>query len=121
MLCVIMPFCQDPRVTRPMLGLVVCLLWSCSFCSELWAGETVVLEKALPIYRRPGRPISVSAVPFCPDIDIWRYCRFIGARFRSLCALPGGCGIGAGFGTLVGRSAVIDLLPGRENRPQKYS
>ena len=24
----------------------------------------------------PGRPISVSAVPFGPGIDIWRSCRF---------------------------------------------
>ena len=36
----------------------------------LWAGERLVLEKALPWYRRPGRPISVSAVPFGPGIDI---------------------------------------------------
>ena len=28
----------------------------------LWAGERLVLEKALPRYRRLGRPISVSAV-----------------------------------------------------------
>ena len=31
---------------------------------ELWAGERLVLEKAHPRYLRPGRPISVSAVPF---------------------------------------------------------
>ena len=30
---------------------------------ELWAGERLVLEKAHPRYLRPGRPISVSAVP----------------------------------------------------------
>ena len=58
---------------------------------ELWAGERFVLEKAHPGYLRPGRPISVSAVPFGPGIDIWRSCRFIGALMRSLCLLPGGC------------------------------
>ena len=42
---------------------------------EPWAGERLVLEKALPEYRRPGRPISVSAVPFGPGIHIWRSCR----------------------------------------------
>ena len=41
---------------------------------ELWAGERLVLEKAHPRYLRPGRPISVSAVPFGPGIDIWRSC-----------------------------------------------
>ena len=36
---------------------------------ELWeAGERLVLEKAHPRYLRPGRPISVSAVPFGPLI-----------------------------------------------------
>ena len=43
---------------------------------ELWAGERLSLEKATPPYLRPGRPISVSAVPFGPGIDIWRSCRF---------------------------------------------
>ena len=68
---------------------------------ELWAGERLVLEKAHPRYLRPGRPISVSAVPFGPGIDIWRSCRFIGAIMRSFCLLPGGlerfvpCSIGA--------------------------
>ena len=68
---------------------------------ELWAGERLSLEKATPRYLRPGRPISVSAVPFGPGIDIRRSCRFIGALMRSLCFLPGGlvrfipCSIGA--------------------------
>ena len=68
---------------------------------ELWAGERLSLEKAHPRHLRPGRPISVSAVPFGPGIDIWRTCRFIGALMRSLCFLPGGlrrfvpCSIGA--------------------------
>ena len=56
---------------------------------ELWAGERLSLEKAHPRYLRPGRPISVSAVPFGPGIDIWRSCRFVGALMRSLCLLPG--------------------------------
>ena len=59
---------------------------------ELWAGERLSLEKAHPRYLRPGRPISVSGVPFGPGIDIWRSCRFIGALMRSLCLLPGGLG-----------------------------
>ena len=68
---------------------------------ELWAGERLSLEKAFPRYLRPGRQMSVSAVPFGPDIDIWCSCRFIGALMRSLCMLPGGlrrfvpCSIGA--------------------------
>ena len=57
---------------------------------ELWAGERLSLEKAHPRYLRPGRPISLSAVPFGPGIDIWRSGRFIGALMRSLCLLPGG-------------------------------
>ena len=68
---------------------------------ELRAGERLSLEKAEPRYLRPGRPISVSAVPFGLGIDIWRSCRFIGALMRSLCLLPGclgrfvTCSIGA--------------------------
>ena len=56
---------------------------------ELWAGERLSLDKAQPWYLRPGRPISVSGVPFGPGTDIWRSCRFIGALMRSLCLLPG--------------------------------
>ena len=59
---------------------------------KLWDGERLTLEKAHRRYLRPGRPISVSAVPFGPGIDIWRSCRFIGALMRSLCMLPGGLG-----------------------------
>ena len=68
---------------------------------ELWAGERLQLEKAVPRYRRPGRSISVSAVPFGPGTDIWRSCRFVGALFRGLRDLPFGlrrfvpCDIGA--------------------------
>ena len=68
---------------------------------EVWAGERIELEKAVPGYRRPGRSISVSAVPFGPGTDIWRSCRFLGALFRGLRDLPFGlrrfvpCDIGA--------------------------
>ena len=68
---------------------------------EFWSGERLSLEKAQPLYLRPARPISVSAVPFGPGIDIWRSCRFIGALMRSVCLLPRGlarfvpCFIGA--------------------------
>ena len=67
----------------------------------MWAGERLDLEKAVPRYRRAGRSISVSAVPFGPDTDIWRSCRYIGALFRALDGLPVGirrfvfCDIGA--------------------------
>ena len=47
-------------------------------------------RRLILVISRPGRPISVSAVPFGPGIDIWRSCRFIGALMRSLCLLPGG-------------------------------
>ena len=59
---------------------------------EQWAGERLCLEAAIPKSRRIGRPISVSAVPFGPGIDIWRSCRFLGAIFRALRLLPGGLG-----------------------------
>ena len=55
----------------------------------LWVGVRLDLEKAVPRYRRAGRSISVSAVPFGPGIDIWRSCRCIGVLFRALDALPG--------------------------------
>ena len=48
---------------------------------EQWAGERLCLEAAIPKSRRVGRPISVSAVPFGPGIDIWRSCRFFGCYF----------------------------------------
>ena len=67
---------------------------------ELWAGERLVLDKAVPRSQWCGRSISVSAVPLGPGIDIWRSCRFIGAVMRSLCLLPGlgrfvPCSVGA--------------------------
>ena len=77
-----------------------------SFCMSLWAGERLSLENAVPRRRRVGRPISMSAVPVGPGIDIWRSCRFFGAIFRALRLLPGGLGrflpgcIGANHGRL---------------------
>ena len=68
---------------------------------ELWAGERLTLEKAHHRCLKPGRPISVSAVPFGPGIDIWRSCQFVGALMGSFCLLHGGlsrfvpCAIGA--------------------------
>ena len=88
---------------------------------EIWAGERLSLEKAVPRHRRVGRPISVSAVPFGPGIDIWRSCRFFRAIFRALSLLPGGLGrflpgvlvlIIVAFGTLVGINVVMVLHPG---------
>ena len=50
---------------------------------ERWAGERLVLEPAYPKARRSSRPISVSAVPAGPSIDIWRSCRFLGSMLRA--------------------------------------
>ena len=74
------------------LVLVVFPMLNYLFFLSFWAGERLSLEKAHPRYLRPGRPISVSAVPFGPGIDILRSCRFIVALMRSLCLLPGGLG-----------------------------
>ena len=59
---------------------------------ELWAGERLQFEKAVPRCRRVDRPISVSAVPFGPGIDTWLSCKLLGAMLRALCVLPGGFG-----------------------------
>ena len=59
---------------------------------ELWTGERLGLEKAVPRGRRHGRPISVSAVPPGPGIDIWRSCRFLIGMLRALGTLPGELG-----------------------------
>ena len=56
---------------------------------ERWAGERLVLEMSVPKSCRLYRPISVSAVPAEPSIDIWRSCRFLGAMIRALGGLPG--------------------------------
>ena len=68
---------------------------------ERWAGERLVIEGAVPFARCVGRPISVSAVPVGPGIDIERSCRFLGSLVRFLALQPGGlirflpCRIGA--------------------------
>ena len=73
---------------------------------ERWAGERLRIEESTPKYRRPGRPISVSAAPSCPDADIWKLCRYFGHMLRALVRLPGGLGrfipgrIGANHGRL---------------------
>ena len=59
---------------------------------ERWAGERLVLEMSVPESKRADRPISVSAVPSEPSIDVWRSCRFLGALLRALGGLPGGFG-----------------------------
>ena len=89
---------------------------------EQWAGERLCLESAIPRHRRVGRPISVSAVPFGPGIDIWRSCRFFGVPsfVHYVCCLVALVGFSLGvlglimvvFDTLVGRSAVMVLRPG---------
>ena len=59
---------------------------------EKWAGERLRVEFSLPKYRRPGRPISVSDAPSCPDADIRNLCQFFATMMRALCRLPGGIG-----------------------------
>ena len=59
---------------------------------ERWAGGRLVLEMSVPKPRRLNRPISVSAVPVGPSIDIWRSCRFLGAMIGALGSLSGGLG-----------------------------
>ena len=67
---------------------------------ERWAGERLVLDGAVPVGKRRGRPISVSAVPVGPGTNIERCCKFLGSVSRFLGGLPGGlarflpCGIG---------------------------
>ena len=92
---------------------------------ELWAGERLDLEKAVLRYRGAGRSISVSVVPSGPGIDIWRSCRYIGALFRALVALPGVfvglflvmlVRITVGFDTLGGKGVIMASPPGLVNR-----
>ena len=68
---------------------------------ERWAGERLVPDCAVPVGKRRGRPISVSAVPVGPGTNIGRCCKFLGSVIRFFGSLPGGlarflpCGIGA--------------------------
>ena len=68
---------------------------------EVWAGERLVPEVAVPVGRRRGRSILVSAVPVGPGTDIGRSCVFLGSLIRTLRVMPGAlarflpCGIGA--------------------------
>ena len=74
----------------------------------------------------PARPISASAVPFGPGIDIWRSCRFYWCSYE-VSLLPSWglarfvpCSIGAnhaGFVLLGGRSVVMVLLLGLVKAP----
>ena len=57
---------------------------------ELWAGERLSLETALPKYQRRGRSITVAAASVTAETVIWRSCGFMGAMFRGLANLPGG-------------------------------
>ena len=75
---------------------------SSPFCCMSKANEaTIASPKTHACDPTEKHPISVSAVPFGPGIDIWRSSRFIGALMRSLCLMPGGlarfvpCSIGA--------------------------
>ena len=73
-----------------------------------------------PKYRRPGRPISVSASPLCPDADI----SFVGSLVACYVLCGGflevwaGSSLGelvpimVGCGTLAGKSAVMGLHVG---------
>ena len=74
------------------LRIGVFLFFELLILDELRAGERLSLERAVLRYLRAKRPISVSAVPFGPGIDIWRSCHFIGALMRFLCLLPGELG-----------------------------
>ena len=56
---------------------------------ERWPGVRLRTEESVPKYRRPGRPMSVSAAPLCPDADIWKLCRVLGNLMRALRGLPG--------------------------------
>ena len=58
----------------------------------LVAGESFQFEKAVPRCKRVDRPISVSAVPYGPRIDIRRSCKLLCAMLRALRVLPGGLG-----------------------------
>ena len=95
---------------------------------ERWAVERLVIEGAVPFARLVERPISVSAVPVDPGIDIGRSCRFIGSSVMFLALLPGGlsrflpCRIGANHCRLrhlgwTSVGTVLLLVPGKRQIP----
>ena len=93
---------------------------------ELWAGERLQFEKAVPRCKRVDRPISVSAVPIGAGIDIRRSCEVLGAMLRALCALPGGLGrfLPCAIGTIVGYGTLVGLIKsgqGLTSRPRETS
>ena len=59
---------------------------------ERWGGGRLVPGKSLPKFRRPGRPILVSAAVGGPGADIWKLCQFLACMIRALRSLPGGLG-----------------------------
>ena len=93
---------------------------------ERWAGERLVLERAVPFGNRAGRPISVSAVPVGPGIDVWRSCGFLGCILQFMARLPRGlqrflpCGIGAHHCRL-GHVGWEKCGPGLTSRPRETS
>ena len=109
------PFSPDALVK--LASFLICLSWptevtdSISYVEllilyERWAGERLPVEDSVPKYRRPGRPISVSAAPLCPDVMKWKLCQYLGCMMRALGGLLGGLGrfipgrIGANHGRL---------------------
>ena len=73
---------------------------------ERWTGGSLVPEKYFPKFRRPGRPISVSAAPEGPGTDTWKLCQHLAGMLRAKRLLLGGTGrlipgrIGANHGML---------------------
>ena len=64
---------------------------------ELWVGERLVLEKAVPGYRRLGRP--VSAVPFVQALIFGDRAGLLGSYQVIVCSA---CGIGRFVPCLIG-------------------
>ena len=95
---------------------------------QLWAGERLVLKRLFPSTAGRVAQFQCRLVLLVQALIFGAPAGFIGALLRWLCALPGGIGrftrfdigpITAGFGTLVGRSAVMDLLPGLVSQHRK--
>ena len=54
------------------LGLGGAALLEMLILCEIWAGEGLTLTLLFPNSEERRRPISVSAVPFGPGIEMWR-------------------------------------------------